>query len=51
VSPRNYFLFTPLLPGVTVGSLEARSISEPIRRILLGVRPPSPSSPLLQTQQ
>ncbi len=24
VSPRNYFLFTPLLPSVTVGTLEAR---------------------------
>lgn len=34
ISPRNYFLFTPLLPGVTSGSVEARSISEPIRRII-----------------
>ena len=37
VSPRNYFLFTPLLPGVTTGSVEARSISEPIRRIIVRV--------------
>eukprot|EP01121_Diplochlamys_sp_Union-15-3_P014824 TRINITY_DN4782_c0_g7_i1.p1 TRINITY_DN4782_c0_g7~~TRINITY_DN4782_c0_g7_i1.p1 ORF type:complete len:606 (-),score=98.54 TRINITY_DN4782_c0_g7_i1:2-1819(-) len=32
VSPKNYFLFTPLLPSVTVGSIEPRSIVEPIRR-------------------
>ncbi|KXN67665.1 alternative NADH-dehydrogenase [Conidiobolus coronatus NRRL 28638] len=31
VSPRNYFLFTPLLPSCTVGTLEHRSIVEPIR--------------------
>ncbi len=24
VSPRNYFLFTPLLPSVTVGTLDSR---------------------------
>ena len=34
VSPDNYFLFTPLLPGVTVGTVEGRSIIEPIRKIL-----------------
>ncbi|KAG0597553.1 hypothetical protein M758_12G003700 [Ceratodon purpureus] len=34
VSPRNYFVFTPLLPSVTSGSVEARSIVEPIRRII-----------------
>ncbi|HPS64055.1 MAG TPA: FAD-dependent oxidoreductase [Ignavibacteria bacterium] len=33
VSPRNHFLFTPLLPSTTVGSIEFRSIIEPIRRI------------------
>ena len=33
VSPRNYFLFTPLLPSVTVGTLEARSIVQPTRYI------------------
>ncbi len=31
ISPRNHFLFTPLLPGTTVGTLEFRSIIEPIR--------------------
>jgi NADH:ubiquinone reductase (non-electrogenic) len=33
VSPRNYFLFTPLLPSVTVGTLEPRSIIQPTRFI------------------
>jgi hypothetical protein len=28
VSPRNYFLFTPLLPGTTTGTVEYRSIIE-----------------------
>ncbi|KAJ1948055.1 NADH:ubiquinone oxidoreductase, partial [Linderina pennispora] len=31
VSPRNYFLFTPLLPSCTVGTIENRSIMEPVR--------------------
>ncbi|KAN0019272.1 hypothetical protein ACTFIU_002477 [Dictyostelium citrinum] len=34
VSPRNYFLFTPMLTEATVGSVEVRSIIEPIRRVL-----------------
>ncbi|XP_044466224.1 external alternative NAD(P)H-ubiquinone oxidoreductase B1, mitochondrial-like [Mangifera indica] len=34
VSPRNYFAFTPLLPSVTCGTVEARSIAEPIRNII-----------------
>ena len=34
VSPRNFFLFTPLLPSCTVGTIEHRSIMEPIRNIL-----------------
>nr|AOE43312.1 calcium-binding EF-hand domain-containing protein [Coremiostelium polycephalum] len=34
VSPRNYFLFTPMLTSATVGSVELRSIIEPIRRVL-----------------
>jgi NADH:ubiquinone reductase (non-electrogenic) len=34
VSPRNYFLFTPLLPSCTVGTIEHRSIMEPIRNFL-----------------
>ncbi|KAG0008496.1 NADH:ubiquinone oxidoreductase [Entomortierella chlamydospora] len=33
VSPRNYFLFTPLLPSCTVGTIELRSIMEPVRFI------------------
>ncbi|KAL3691359.1 hypothetical protein R1sor_005010 [Riccia sorocarpa] len=34
VSPRNYFVFTPLLPSVTNGTVEARSIAEPVRRMI-----------------
>lgn len=34
VSPRNHFLFSPLLPSTTVGTLEFRSIIEPIRTSL-----------------
>lgn len=34
VSPRNYFAFTPLLPSVTCGTVEARSIAEPVRKII-----------------
>lgn len=34
ISPRNYFAFTPLLPSVTCGTVEARSIVEPIRKII-----------------
>lgn len=33
VSPRNHFLFSPLLPSTTVGTLEFRSIIEPIRNL------------------
>ena len=33
ISPRNYFLFSPLLPSVTVGTLEPRSIIQPTRFI------------------
>ena len=36
VSPRNYFLNTPLLPGVTVGTVEARSLIQPVRNLLPG---------------
>jgi NADH:ubiquinone reductase (non-electrogenic) len=32
VSPRNYFVFTPLLPSAVVGTVELRSILEPVRR-------------------
>lgn len=34
ISPRNYFAFTPLLPSVTCGTVEPRSIVEPIRNIV-----------------
>jgi NADH dehydrogenase len=38
VSPTNYFLFTPMLPSATVGTLEFRSLVEPIRRIVSRVK-------------
>ncbi|KAK3940141.1 hypothetical protein QBC46DRAFT_130060 [Diplogelasinospora grovesii] len=38
VSPTNYFLFTPMLPSATVGTLELKSLVEPIRRIVRRVR-------------
>jgi len=31
VSPRNFFLFTPMLAGASVGTVEYRSITQPIR--------------------
>ncbi|GJQ20791.1 MAG: pyridine nucleotide-disulfide oxidoreductase [Bacteroidia bacterium] len=37
VSPRNHFLFTPLLPSTTVGTIELRSIIEPIRTARPGI--------------
>lgn len=33
VSPRNYFLFTPMLAGAAVGTVEYRSITEPLRKL------------------
>lgn len=39
VSPRNYFLFTPLLPSCPTGTVGVRSIIEPVRgitRVCLG---------------
>uniref|UniRef100_A0A6U2FK17 NADH:ubiquinone reductase (non-electrogenic) n=1 Tax=Hemiselmis andersenii TaxID=464988 RepID=A0A6U2FK17_HEMAN len=33
ISPSNHFLFTPLLPSTTVGTLEFRCIQEPVRTI------------------
>lgn len=33
VSPRNYFLFTPLLPSCPTGTVELRSIVEPVRSV------------------
>lgn len=38
VSPVNYFLFTPMLPSATVGTLEFRSLVEPVRKIVNRVR-------------
>ncbi|HNT87783.1 MAG TPA: FAD-dependent oxidoreductase, partial [Candidatus Hydrogenedentes bacterium] len=38
VSPRNHFLFTPLLPSTTVGTIEFRSIIEPIRTARRNIR-------------
>ncbi len=38
VSPRNHFLFTPLLPSTTVGTIEFRSIIEPIRTARSDIR-------------
>jgi NADH dehydrogenase len=38
VSPSNYFLFTPMLPSATVGTLELRSLAEPIRRIVARIK-------------
>lgn len=36
VSRRNHFLFTPLLPSTTVGTVEFRTIIEPVRRCRTG---------------
>ena len=33
VSPRNYFVMTPLLPSVTVGTVEPRTVVESIRNV------------------
>jgi NADH:ubiquinone reductase (non-electrogenic) len=38
VSQRNHFLYTPLLPSTAVGTIEFRTIIEPIRRAVPGVR-------------
>ncbi len=38
ISPRNHFLFTPLLPSTTVGTIEFRSIVEPIRTSINEIR-------------
>ena len=34
ISPRNYFLYTPLLPGAVTGTVEAKSIVESVRALL-----------------
>jgi hypothetical protein len=33
ISPRNYFIFTPMLAGAAVGTVDARSITQPIRSV------------------
>ena len=33
ISPRNYFVFTPMLAGASVGTVEFRSITEPVREV------------------
>ncbi|EPS94333.1 FAD/NAD-binding domain-containing protein [Fomitopsis schrenkii] len=33
ISPKNYFLFTPLLPSVAVGTISGRSIIQPTRYV------------------
>ena len=38
VSPSNHFLFTPMLPSATVGTLEFRSLVEPVRKIVRRIR-------------
>ena len=38
VSPRMYFLFTPMLCGASVGTVETRSITEPLRNLNRKVR-------------
>ncbi|CAO1639175.1 unnamed protein product [Sympodiomycopsis kandeliae] len=34
VAPNNFYLFTPLLPSATVGTVEPRSLIEPLRKVL-----------------
>ncbi|KAI7859676.1 pyridine nucleotide-disulfide oxidoreductase-domain-containing protein [Circinella umbellata] len=38
ISDNNYFLFTPLLPSATVGTLELRSLLESLRKIVSRVQ-------------
>jgi NADH:ubiquinone reductase (non-electrogenic) len=44
ISPRNYFLFTPLLPGVTTGTTEPRSIMDPVRSFIAQKRTKFPKT-------
>lgn len=44
VSPRNYFLFTPLLPSVAVGTTEPRSIMDPVRNLVARKRKKFPNA-------
>lgn len=41
ISPRNHFIFTPFLSGASVGSVEYRSICEPIREVRVLTQLPS----------
>merc|ERR1719453_2024641 len=34
ISPRNFFLFTPFLPSVTVGTVESRTVVESMRKLV-----------------
>ncbi|KAI9637628.1 putative 64 kDa mitochondrial NADH dehydrogenase [Dioszegia hungarica] len=38
ISPQTYFTFTPLLPSACVGTVESRSLVEPLRKIVARVR-------------
>lgn len=38
ISPRNHFVFTPMLAGASVGTVEYRSICQPIREINLNAQ-------------
>lgn len=38
ISPSNFYLFTPLLPSATVGTVEPRSLVEPLRKIISRVK-------------
>lgn len=33
ISPRNFFVFTPMLAGASVGTVDVRSITQPIREV------------------
>lgn len=38
ISPQTYFAFTPLLPSACVGTVEPRSLVEPLRKLVARVR-------------
>ena len=46
VSPRNHFVFTPMLPSSAIGTVEFRSLLEPIRISNPFVTCAAPSLPL-----
>lgn len=37
IAPQNYFQFTPLLPSACVGTVEPRTLVEPLRRLIARV--------------